>query len=47
MEKNGKTMGDISDIELIIDGYSGLSKRIREKNLVKRLLADLAIANEY
>lgn len=46
MEKNGKTIGDVTDIELIIDGYSGLTKEMREKNLVKRMLADLAIENE-
>ena len=45
MEKNGKAIGDITDIELIIDGYSGISKEMREKNLVKRMLADMAIEN--
>ncbi len=46
MEKSGENIGDIVDIELIIDGYSGLRKDIKERSLVKRMLADLAIANE-
>ena len=46
MAKNGAFIGNMAGIELIIDGYSGIRKDMKERSLVKRMLADLAISHE-
>jgi len=47
MAKRGENIGDMSGIELIIDGYSGIRKDMKERSLVKRMLADIAMSHGY